>query len=400
MIIQLLLAALLPFSVRAAAPAGVTLTTAAVTAANERVSARCAKAPFDVDGFLAVPAQRADLAPSTVEEQRDLMEYSVCRALQGAAACAALEGTKASPAHCSTLAAEARFAREALKGGDALGACRAVMALDNQRGPAVERACGALVQAVRGGGVAGACPALEREGVINAGNTCQDITAMWSGAAKDCDRYKDGSTRRECVSRAALIAGLREPGRCSSSPSCQALSGQAAACEPLKAQFTRSLCARAAKDAAAAAALAAPQKAQIEAAAKEKAARTTAAAVAAANARLAAEKAKVEAAAAKAKAEALAEQQKVAKRAAEESAKARAALAAVQTKAEAEAQKEAKAKAEIAKKAKPQFRKGAPMQDTPIEAKEIMKALEEGRPMPKPKAPVKKAAEDAPAPDQ
>lgn len=402
MIIQLLLAALCAAPAQAApAVPSVALSTAAVLAANERMSARCAKGPLDVDVFLASPSERADLAPSTVEEQRELMEYSVCRALQGAPACTVLEGTKASGAHCATLAAEARFAFQVLRNGDALAACRGVMDLDNQRGPAVDRACNAMIKAVRDGNVEDSCPALEREKIISAGNTCADIRALWSGSSSDCARYKDGSTRRECVARAAMVAGFRDPKRCAESPSCRAIAEKAAgACDGLRAQAARSICARAAKDLAAAKALQPQAKSQLEAVAKEKAAKTTAAAVAASAAKVAADKAKVEAAAAKSKAEALAEQGKVAKLAAADAAKKAEANAAVVAKAEAEAKKQAKAKADALKKPAPQFRKGAPMQTISPEAAETMKAIEEGRPVPAPKPAAKKAApktEGAPA---
>lgn len=384
MIIQLLLPALLSASAQAAPV--VALSTAAAVAANERVSTRCSKGPLDLDGFLGSASARADLAPSTIEEQREIMEYSVCRALLGSPACPLLEGTKADGAHCATLAAEARFAFAVLRDGDALASCRAVMALDNQRGPAVDRSCGVMIKAVRGGDVAAACPALEKEGIITAGNTCADIRALWSGSSNDCARYKDGSTRRECVVRAAMVAGFRERRECAQSPYCRALAEKAAdACDGLRAQAARSICGRAAKDLAAVRALEPQSKAQIEATAKEKAAKTTAAAVAAANAKVAAEKAKVDAAAEKAKAQTAADAAAVAKMAAAAAAKKAQADAAVAAKAQAEAAKEAKAKEIAAKNAHEQFDKGMPMESTTKEGREMLKAMEEGRPLPQPK---------------
>lgn len=399
MIIKLLLAALASSSCSAwAAPAGqaVVLSTEAAHAANQRLGARCAKS-MNLDELLAGP-QRSDLATSPFDEVREMTEYSVCRELQAApGACAALEGTKASVPHCTTLAAEARFAFATLRGGDALAACRAVMALDSQRGPAVDRSCAILIKAVRDGDVAGSCPALEREKIITPENTCADIQAMWSGSSQDCARYKDVGTRRECVSRAAMVAGLREPSKCAASPACQALASKApGACDALRAQVARNLCARVAKDLAAAAALDPKQRVQVEAQAKEKGAKATAARVAAAAAAVAAEKAKVDAAAAKSKAETLAAQEKIAKMAAADAARRGEANAAVLAKAEAEAKKQEKAKADALKKPIPQFSKGAPMVTLPQDAADALKAIEQGKTPPKPKAKPKKQ-EKAPA---
>jgi hypothetical protein len=401
MIIELLFSALVAApAVAAGFPQGVVLSTQARVAADQRLSAQCAKPQFNVEAFLSDVAMRSDLATCTAEEGRDLLEYSVCRALQGAPdACAPLDAAKGSAAHCLTVAAEARFAFQTLSGGDALPACRNVIALDNQRGPSVDKSCAALIKAVRGGNAAVSCDALIREKVITPQESCEDIQVNWSGASRDCARYQDAGTRRECVARAALVAGLRDPAQCASSPACQALVAKSpVACDGLRVQFSRLLCTRVAKEVAAVKALEPVRPGQVEMIAKEKAAQTTAAATAAATAAVAAAKAKVEAAAVKAKAEALAEQEKVAKMAAAQGPKAAAAAAVVRAKAEAEAKKDAKAKADIAKKDKPQFKKGVPMQSQPIEAKEIMKALEEGRPIPTPKAPAKKAPKEEGAP--
>lgn len=401
MIIELLFSALLAVpAVAADTPRVVVLSTQAHTAANQRLSARCTKPQFNVDELLADAALRPDLATCTAEEGRDLLEYSVCRALQGApGACAPLDAAKGSSSHCLTIAAEARFAFQTLTGGDALASCRTLMELDNQRGPAVDKGCAALIKAARAGNAAESCAVLTREKIISPQESCEDIQVDWSGAAKDCDRFKDAGVKRECLARASLVAGLRDPARCASSPACQALVAKsAAACDGLRVQLARSLCSRVGKEVAAALALV-PRP--VEVLAKEKAAKISAAAVAAAAAAVAAEKAKVEAAAAKAKAESLANQEKVAKLAAAQAAKTAAAAAVVRAKAEAEAKKDAKAKAEIAKKDKPQFKKGVPMQAVPVEAKAIMKALEEGRPIPTPKPQPKKApAEESTPTDQ
>lgn len=401
MIIELLFSALLAVpAVAADSPRVVVLSTQAHTAANQRLAARCTKPQFNVDELLADAALRPDLATCTAEEGRDLLEYSVCRALQGApAACAPLDAAKGSSAHCLTIAAEARFAFQTLSGADALPACRSLLQLDGKRGASDDKDCAAMIAAVRDGGSKLSCESLKRAKLVIPQDSCDDIGVFWSGAAQDCERYKDAGVRRECLSRAALVAGLRDPARCASSPACLALSAKSqVACDGLRAQVGRSLCARVGKEVAAALALV-PRP--VEVLAKEKAAKISAAAVAAAAAAVAAEKAKVEAAAAKAKAESLASQEKVAKMAAAQNVKTAAAAAVVRTKAEAEAKKDAKAKADIAKKDKPQFKKGVPMQTVPVEAKAIMKALEEGRPIPTPKPLPKKApAEESTPTDQ
>ncbi len=391
MIIQLLFSALLSMpAIAADAPRYVVLSTQAHTAANQRLSARCAKPQFNVDELLADTALRPDLATCTAEEGRDLLEYSVCRALQGApAGCAPLDAAKGSSAHCLTIAAEARFAFQTLTGGDALPACRSLLKLDGDRGASDDKDCAAMIAAVRTGGGKLSCESLKRAKLVIPQDSCDDIMIFWSGSAQECDRYKDGGARRECLSRAALVAGLRDPAQCASSPACQALTAKSqGACDGLRAQVGRSLCARVGKEVAAALALV-PRP--VEVLAKEKSAKISAAAVAAAAAAVAAQKAKVEATAAKAKAESLASQEKVARMAAAQNVKTAAASDVVRAKAEAEAKKDAKAKADIAKKEKPQFKKGAPMQTVPVEAKAIMKALEEGRPIPTPKPLPKKA---------
>lgn len=405
MMIKLLLAMLFSASAHAAAaapsPLVVVLSTQARIGANQRLSGRCAKTPFGVDQLLSNAALRSDLATCSADEDRDLMEYAVCRELQGAAGCAVLEGTKGSPAHCRAVGAEARFASAALRDGDAAAACRSMLELDGVRGPSVDKNCATMIKAVRGGIASTPCEDLAREKIISQGDSCEDIKAHWSGAPKDCDRFKDAGVRRECLSRAMLVAGLRNLARCPSSPACQALVAKAAgACDGLRAQFTRSLCGRVAKELAADTALDPKQRGQEEARAKEKAAKTTAAAIAKSAAAVAADQAKVDAIAAKAKAESLAEQQKMAKRAVAEAAKLAAAQAVVKTKADAEAAKDAKAKADIAKQVKPQFRKGAPMVTEPADAQAILKAVEEGRPLPAPKPKKIPKPETAPPDEQ
>jgi colicin import membrane protein len=219
----------------------------------------------------------------------------------------------------------------------------------------------------------------------------------WSGDPKACDRIKDANTRYSCRGRASLVAALRAPAQCAASPSCQVLVTKShGACEPLRVNVSRTLCARVAKDLAAEKNVAAREQERLRQAAqqaKDKAEKLAVAA--AAGAAQAAQQAEADAIA-KAKAAVAAEQEKVAKQAADQAAKAAAAAAAVRAKADAEARKAAAAKAQIAKQEKEQFQKGEPMQKMPVEAAEVMKAIEEGRPIPKPKPePKKKAGEES-----
>lgn len=392
MIIQLLLAVMFapPVSAGAAEAARMPeISSAVVSSANRRFSARCAQQPLGVDALLADKAQRADLETCPLDEGRDLLEYAACRNLQGApGGCSALEGLsggfRGAAAHCVSIVAEDRLVYATLSGGDALSACRAVLKIDGRSGPSVEKECPLMIGLVRSEGPKLSCESLKRAKIVAAEDSCDDTRIFWSGAPQDCDRYSnDAGARRFCRERAALVAGLRDPALCAASPFCQALTTKSpAACEPLRVRFSRTLCTRVAASMA--------KERPVSVIAKEKTEKVTAAAVAAAAAAVAANKAKVEAAAVKAKAEALANQEKVAKLSAASAAKTAAAAALVRSKAEAEAKKEAKAKAEIAKKDKPQFKKGVPMQAVPIEAKEIMKALEEGRPVPTAKPKPKK----------
>jgi hypothetical protein len=208
---------------------------------------------------------------------------------------------------------------------------------------------------------------------------------MWSDDPGVCDRYGDPDVQRECRGRAALAAGLRDPSRCPASPACRALASKSpAACDGLRNGFSGALCARVAKDLAAEKARLAREPEQrrlAERQIQEQLARRAAQRSAAA----AAEQAKIAADAVRARAEAAALREKLAKQAAAQAGKMTAAQAAVKAKAEAEARKAAAAKAKIERQIKPQFRKGAPMESNPPEAVEIIKALEEGRPLPPPR---------------
>lgn len=375
---------------------------AAVSAANRRFAARCAREPLAVDALVSDAAFRADLETCSADEERDLVEYSACRSLQGAAGgCSTLDGLghpfTLSAADCRSRAAEDRFVFLALRGGDALSACRALLEIAGKRGPSVESGCAAVIEAVRGGNASASCAALAREKLIPPGDSCPDMMISWSGDPKACDRIKDANTRYSCRGRASLVAALRAPAQCAASPSCQVLvSKSPGACDPLRARFSRALCARVAKDVAAEKDVAAREQERLRQAAQQAKDKAEKAAVAAAAAKAkAAQQAEADAIA-QAKAAVAADQEKVARQASEQAAKAAAAAAAVRAKADAEARKAAAAKAQIAKQEKAQFQKGEPMQKMPVEAAEVMKAIEEGRPIPKPKPePKKKGAEEA-----
>lgn len=378
---------------------------AAVSAANRRFAARCAREPLSVDELVSDAAFRADLQTCSADEGRDLVEYSACRSLQAASGgCSTLNGLghpfTLSGADCRSRVAEDRFVFLTLRGGEALSACRALLEIAGKRGPSVEKGCAAVIEAVRGGDASASCAALAREKLLLPGDSCADIMISWSGDPKACDRIKDANARHSCRGRATLAAALRAPARCAESPSCQVLvSRSPGACDPLRARFSRALCARVAKDVAAEKDAAAREQERLRQAAQQAKDKAAKAAVAAAAAKAkAAQQAEADAIA-KAKAAVAADQEKVARQASEQAAAAAAAAAAVRAKADAEARKAAAAKAQIAKQKKAQFQKGEPMQKMPVEAAEAMKAIEEGRPVPKPKPQPKKkdAAEAVPS---
>jgi len=395
MIAQLLLSVVFSAAASAASPApGVAVSTsaaapadaaanAAVAAANQRFAARCAQEPMPVDQLLNDAAFRSDMEYAAGEERLDLADYAACRTLQGAfSGCALLENPGRSAAgsaeRCQTTVAEDRFAFMVLRGGDSIPACRSMLALDNRTGPAVDRECAALTAMVRAEGPALSCESIKRAR-IGPPESCEDTRVSWSGSAQDCDAFfKDATGKRFCRARAALVAGLRNPAQCAASPFCQALATKwPGACDPLRAKFSRSLCGRVAKDLAAEKNRLAKEQQLLIQRAKEKSDAQAAAA--------AALRAKAEAALARSKAEAAAAEEKVARKAAAEAAKKAAAEAAVKAKADIEAKKAAEAKAKVEKKGKPQFRKGEPMQRESPEVLELMKAVEEGRPIPQPK---------------
>lgn len=365
------------------------ISTVAVAAANQRFAALCARGPIAVDALLADPVFRGDLQYCSGDEVSELRDYASCRNhLGGPGGCALLDGLGGAfvgrAAHCRALAAEDLFVFAALRGGDALGACRSLMALEGKRGKDVDDDCAIIVKSARGG-AAPTCESFAGRKVVAAQDSCDELVIMWSGDQKSCERYKDADSRRECRARAGLVAGLRDPARCAASPSCQALAAKApGACDGLRARFGKALCARVARDLAdeqkrAAAELEARRQAEL--AFKAKAAKAAEAQAAAA----AALRAKAEAALARSKAEQAAVAEKVRKNDEAQAAKKAADEAAVKAKAEAEAKKAAEAKAKVERKGKPQFRKGEPMQQMPAEVQEFIKAVEEGRPLPQPK---------------
>lgn len=404
MIIKLLLAAMFAASgpaVAAEPVRGVVVSTAAaaVSAANRRFFARCSRGQFGVDEMLSDAALRKDMDTFAADEARELLDYVSCRALQGnPAGCAWLEipgdANKGSFKRCRAFVAEDRFLFNTLRGGDALSACRGLLELAGKRGPNVDKDCAALVKAVRDGGSKLTCESFQQTKFSVFEESCEDLLVTWSGDPKACDRYTEADVRRECRARAALVAGLRDPAQCASSPSCQVLAAKApGACDGLSGQFSRMLCARVAKDIAAEQkGLTKEQQASRQAELRNKAkAEATAAAVAAAKAKAAEVEAQTKARLDADKEKSLRD---IEARAAKAAVKAAATEAAIKAKAEAAAKKEAETAAKIAEKPAPQYRKGEPMQKESAESKAFLKAISEGRPIAPPK-PKKKNA-DAP----
>lgn len=417
---KLLLTALLaaPMNAFAVEPA-VAVSSAAAEAAVQRLAARCAQSPVPVDALLADASFRADLALSATEDRYDLLFYSACRSFQGDAdGCAALEGLGASFAPvCRHIVAEGKLVHAVLR-GDALGACKARLRFDGKSGPSVERGCAALIKAIRAGDAASACPALAAEKLVEPGESCPESMIYWKGAPQQCDAYKETGSRLFCRENAELAAGLRDPAKCAASPACLAFAKSSPKpCDAARTRYSVSLCARVARDLAAARkrqALEQERLRQDEIAFKAKAAKEAEAKTAAA----AAQRAKAEAALARSKAEAeraavqaaadiarakAASEEKASKLAAAEAARKAKDAEAVKAKAEVEARKAAVAQLKVQSQKKPQFRKGEPMQTDSPEAAAVQKAIEEGRPVPQPKpAPKPKPktiapAEDAPA---
>lgn len=134
--------------------------------------------------------------------------------------------------------------------GDATKDCRAFFAARGKGGPAAERACGEGVSLVRAGQLAKACSAWRRAGFFPAreepGEDCEGALACWTGKPGcACGASPDGVSRRYCEALGGLATGLRQASACKSSPLCLAAQGrEPAACEPLRGQGMRLLCAR------------------------------------------------------------------------------------------------------------------------------------------------------------
>lgn len=322
---------------------------AARVRANRRLAERCRKPPFTLDDLATDADLREDLATVSEPEARALTDFAACRSLMGAPdGCASLAGLGRGLKHatqtCRDIEAEQRFVFLTLTGGDAFPACRTLQALQGNTGAPAERDCKTMIGLVRKEGARLSCDSLASANLITPQQSCESLLQLWADSSQGCARAGDPGAMHACIERATLVAGVRLPSRCASSPWCQALSAKApGACGALRARFSGALCARVAKD-------------------------TTSE-----DMRVALEKGRV---------------------AADAAAKTAQADALVRAKAADEAKKAAAAQAKIKRGEKPQFRKGEPMQKVPPYVAELMKAIEEGRPFPpKPKT---KTEEEAP----
>lgn len=421
MMTKLLLAVLLAvpapvFAAEAARQPAVAVSTAASMAAARRMAAHCARGTLPVDSLLSDPAFRADLSFSPTEERFDLLFYAACRSYQGPAdGCAPMTALGPSFApDCRHIVAEGRLVHSVLR-GDALAGCKARLAFDGKRGDPADRACAALVKAIRAGNAASACAELEALNFVERGESCADSMIYWSGVPQQCDAYKDPASRLFCRENSALAAGLRDPAKCAASSACLALAKKSpTACDAARERFSRTLCARVAEELAVERKQSAQdgeraRRQELEFKAKAaKAAEEQAAAAAAAKAKADAalarsqaeyERAEAQAAAAVVRAKADS-QEKAAKLAEAEAARKAKDAAAVKVKAELEALKADQALLKIRSQQKPQFHKGEAMQTESPEAAEMLKALQEGRPIPQPKPkPAPKPKKIAPVQD-
>mgnify|MGYP001585360660 FL=1 len=294
------------------------------------------------------------MATCACTEGADPNDYVACRALQGASdGCESLEHFGKKRANvCRIAVLTDLLLYQIWRDGDAPTACRKLMEVEGVRGPSLEKGCAALIRGVRGIDVAASCVVLKREFPFDSQEQCEPLLKAWSGEISAC---KGGNKDylRSCRAQAALVAGLRDPARCAASPSCQALIAKSpGACDGLREQVSRALCAGVAKN------LAAEQQ------------------------RLAQEIRKEDIR----KAEMRQEEMRQAEiRSRKE----------LQKKIADEAAARAAAAAKIAKE-KPQFRKGEPMETTDPHVLERIKAIEEGRPIPIPKPEPKMGTEKAP----
>lgn len=342
MAFELLLAVMFatPIFAAPAAPAppsapSVAYSTTVLAEPEQRLFARCSRKQFDMDQLLSDATLRADLQTIPSEEARDIRDYAVCRALQGApTACSQIANLGSGFAGfgplCLTRATDYKFLFLALRGGDALSVCRSQFESSGKRDPSVASECASVIEALRAKNSEESCAALRRGKLMGADKQCEDIVIYWPNSPQDCSRAKEEGSRRDCLDKAPLLAGLRDPAKCDASPFCHALVTKSpAACDSLRVRSSRALCARINKEAAAVTRSLAQEKARQH----------------------------------------LAEAQ--VKDAAAKEAKA-------QAEAEARAKKDAAA---AAAKPKRQFKTGQPMKVPPTVG-EIQKALEAGRPIP------------------
>ncbi|MBI3565351.1 MAG: hypothetical protein HY079_09165 [Elusimicrobia bacterium] len=334
-------------------PVGVSTATAT---AEARLSSRCsADGALDVAALLADPVSRRDLETISSEEARKLVDLASCRELQGVGGgCAPLSGLKGpfvggpldAAGACRALAGHARFVVLVVKGGAAEAGCRQMFEADGARGPAVERGCSAFLAASRAGRPLEACATLKKEGLMRPADDCEANLASWSGDGSACARIGDAEARRDCRERAALVTGLRDPARCHDSPACLTLSQKSPkACEAPSRAFGKSLCARLSKTTAESRRLLDQER------------------------EFRREEARRRAAESKREADAKSSHE-----------------ALVKAKADAEAKRRAEAEAKKAKQpVKLQFSKGQPMSSSGGDVKEVMRRLEKGLPVEKPK---------------
>lgn len=341
-------------------PVGVSTATAS---AEARLASRCsADGALDVAALLADPVSRRDLETLSSEEARALTDLAACRELQGVGGgCAPLAGLKGpfiggpldGAGACRALASHARFVVLVTRGGAAESGCRAMFEADGARGPAVDRGCAAFLSASRAGRPIEACATLKKEGLMRPADDCEANLASWGGSPGACARIADAEAKRDCRERAALVAGLKDPARCPDSPSCLALAQKSPkACEAPSRAFTRGLCARLAKTTAETRRLLEHEREFRRQEGRQRDLESR---------REAEAKAKTEA----------------------------------QVKARAAAEEKRRAEAEAKKAKQPvkvQFSKGQPMSTSGGDVKEIMRRLEKGLPVEKPKP-------DQPAPE-
>ena len=244
--ISILLAAA---TLAAAAPASVGVSTV-VASAQQRMFARCTpQGEIDISSLLSSAPGRSDCEFLTIGEVQDLVAYAACRDLQGATdGCAALGGWvrgSSAVAACRMTAINDRFVFQVLRGGDAASLCVKILEAEGKRGPAVGRGCAGAIAAVRAGTPLAVCAALKREKLIGARDDCADTQATWEGNTEACSPIKDAADRLVCREQSALVAGLRDPARCASSPACRVLSARdPRACDGLLVGFSRSVCGR------------------------------------------------------------------------------------------------------------------------------------------------------------